>query len=199
MTPARVKTTDPKAVLTTGQVAEICHVAPRTVSKWFDTGKLRGYRIPGSRDRRIPMDQLLAFMRTHGIPLDGLDRGTCRVLMVDDDSGDFARLARLLEDTGRYQLRGATNDFEAGAVAQQFRPHVIVIDVDNAGKESADICRKIKAIPALQSARIIAMSEDPGDRRRAELADMGFDACVATSCSPGDFMRTIEEATDIIT
>lgn len=198
MSPARVKTTDPKAVLTTGQVAEICHVAPRTVSKWFDTGKLRGYRIPGSRDRRIPMDQLLAFMRTHGIPLDALDGGTCRVLMVDGDSGRFAHLARLLEDTGRYQLRSATNDFEAGAVAQQFRPHVIVIDVDDAVKESPDICREIRAIAALQSARIIAMSQSLDERRRAELADMGFDACVAASQAPGDLMRTIEEATDII-
>ena len=45
--------TGQKEVLTTGEVARICRVAPRTVSKWFDTGKLRGYRIPGSRDRRI--------------------------------------------------------------------------------------------------------------------------------------------------
>ena len=40
-----------KKVFTTGQVAKICKVAPRTVSKWFDSGRLRGYRIPGSQDR----------------------------------------------------------------------------------------------------------------------------------------------------
>ena len=37
-----------KDVLTTGEVAEICKVAPRTVSKWFDSGELEGYRISGS-------------------------------------------------------------------------------------------------------------------------------------------------------
>ena len=37
-----------KEVLTTGEVAKICNVAPRTVSKWFDSGSLKGYRIPGS-------------------------------------------------------------------------------------------------------------------------------------------------------
>jgi excisionase family DNA binding protein len=47
-----------KKVFTTGQVAKICKVAPRTVSKWFDSGRLRGYRIPGSQDRRIPREQL---------------------------------------------------------------------------------------------------------------------------------------------
>jgi len=41
-----------KDVLTTGQVAQICNVAPRTVTKWFDSGRLKGYRIPGSKDRK---------------------------------------------------------------------------------------------------------------------------------------------------
>ena len=47
-----------KNVLTTGDVAKICNVAPRTVSKWFDSGQLKGYRIPGSKDRRIPLQRV---------------------------------------------------------------------------------------------------------------------------------------------
>ncbi len=50
-----------KDVLTTGEVAKICNVASRTVSKWFDSGQLRGYRIPGSKDRRIPVANLVKF------------------------------------------------------------------------------------------------------------------------------------------
>ena len=38
-----------KDVLTTGEVAKICNVASRTVSKWFDSGQLKGYRIPARR------------------------------------------------------------------------------------------------------------------------------------------------------
>ncbi|MCH7632799.1 MAG: helix-turn-helix domain-containing protein, partial [Planctomycetes bacterium] len=49
-------------ILTTGEVAKICNVAPRTVAKWFDRGELRGYRIPGSKDRRIPTSHLLSFL-----------------------------------------------------------------------------------------------------------------------------------------
>ena len=72
-------------VLTTGQVAKICNDAPRTVSKWFDSGQLRGYRIPGSKDRRIPLAQLIRFMQAHNIPLGDLDTGTVRVLILDSD------------------------------------------------------------------------------------------------------------------
>src|ERR1700761_2602404 len=62
-------TTKVKDVLTTGEVAKICNVAPRTVSKWVDSGALHGYRIPGSKDRRIPLNQLIRFMKQHGMPL----------------------------------------------------------------------------------------------------------------------------------
>ena len=50
-----------KDVLTTGEVAKICNVAARTVSKWFDSGQIEGYRIPGSKDRRIPVQALDEF------------------------------------------------------------------------------------------------------------------------------------------
>ena len=86
-----------KTVLTTGEVAKICSVAPRTVSKWFDSGQLRGYRIPGSKDRRIPVDQLVRFMRVHGIPLNGLDRGSANLVILDSDVALWNAIRESLE------------------------------------------------------------------------------------------------------
>ncbi len=60
-------------VLTTGQAARLCNVAPQTVSKWLDTGLLDGYRIPGGKHRRIPIRSLDQFMRQHGLPLAALE------------------------------------------------------------------------------------------------------------------------------
>jgi excisionase family DNA binding protein len=54
---------------TTGQVAKICKVAPRTVNKWFDSGRLTGYRIPGSNGRRVPREALVRFLTEHEMPL----------------------------------------------------------------------------------------------------------------------------------
>ena len=58
-----------KTVFTTGQVARMFQVAPRTISKWFDTDRLRGYRLPGSQDRRIPKENLIKFCKDYGIPV----------------------------------------------------------------------------------------------------------------------------------
>ena len=62
-----------KNVFTTGEVAKICNVTIRTVIKWFESGELKGFKIPNSRDRRIPKENLIVFMKKHGIPLNRLD------------------------------------------------------------------------------------------------------------------------------
>src|SRR5205085_12407710 len=95
---AMSSTSKVKDVLTTGEVAKICSVAPRTVSKWFDSGALHGYRIPGSKDRRIPRNQLLRSMKQHGMPLNGLMTGATRVLIVDNEQDVVEVLEKILED-----------------------------------------------------------------------------------------------------
>ena len=187
---------DQKDVLTTGEVAKICHVAPRTVSKWFDAGKLRGYRIPGSRDRRIPRQQLMAFMRAHGMPLDGLDGGVCRVLIVDQATP--ARLIERINDSSHYEVRTADNGFEAGILAEQFHPHVIVLSAADNAEEASAICANIKANAALQGTKVVAAVTDPIGRRSGELLGRGFDECVSKPYSAEQLLEAVEKATNLI-
>ena len=74
-----------KKVFTTGEVAKICSVATRTVHKWFDNGILGGYRIPCSKDRRIPAKELIRFMKEYKIPMpeeweEVMKNGECQIL-----------------------------------------------------------------------------------------------------------------------
>src|SRR5258707_5807388 len=118
-----------KDVLTTGEVAKICNVAPRTVSKWFDSGALRGYRIPGSKDRRIPVNQLIRFMKHHNMPLNGLMTGCTRILIVDDEQDIVEVLENILEDEAKYEVEVSRGGFAAGVHAEKSPPHVILLDV----------------------------------------------------------------------
>jgi len=172
-------------------------VAPRTVSKWFDTGKLRGYRIPGSRDRRIPLQQLIAFMRAHGIPLDGLDQGCCRVMILSTSLPEG--LLDAVNSSDRYEVRVARNGFEAGMIAQGFRPHVVVVELTDDEEEAAAVCRLIKATEELQSAKVLAVTSDLSDRRRDKLISQGFDDCLGQPLSPAAVITAAEEATNLIT
>jgi excisionase family DNA binding protein len=185
-----------KDVLTTGQVARICHVAPRTVSKWFDTGRLRGYRIPGSRDRRIPISQLRAFMRAHNMPLDELDGGRCRVMVLDAT----ARQSEIapLNETGHYDVRTAANGFEAGVLAQQFRPHVIVLATEEDTDEAMDLCDRIRRSADLQSTRVIAATSGLTPQRRQWFLARGFDGCLPRPFSQEQLRDAVEAVTNLL-
>jgi hypothetical protein len=57
-----------KDILTIGEAAKICKAASRTVSRWFDAGLIKGWRLPLSGDRRTTRSELIKFMKKHGIP-----------------------------------------------------------------------------------------------------------------------------------
>jgi len=65
--------TGPKDDYSPAEAARICGVSVNTIHRCFDRGDLKGFRVPGSRYRRIPHEELWRFMRTHGIPLDRLE------------------------------------------------------------------------------------------------------------------------------
>ena len=131
-------------VYTTGEVARICQVAPRTVSKWFDTGRLKGYRIPGSLDRRIPRDSLVEFMRAHGMPLGELStKATGRVLLIGLSDQERPALERDLQIMGM-EFQFAATAFESGATAAALKPQCVVIDTAIGVREAGSIARILK-------------------------------------------------------
>lgn len=183
----------PRDVLTTGQVARICKVAPRTVSKWFDSGNLRGYRIPGSKDRRIPVQALIRFMRAHGIPLDGLESGQTRVVIVDEDEDIVRLLSRTLSDEARYDVRTAANAFEAGMLLESFHPHVLLLDIALPDVDLRSIHRVIAGKPELQDVRIIATSGSISDGEAQGLRQLGVAGVLRKPFDVRQVRRAIEE------
>jgi len=120
-----------RKVFTTGQVAKICDVAPRTASKWFDSGKLAGYRIPLSNDRRVPRENLIRFLKENGMPLGELeDEGIAKVLLVGAGEAITARLAELLPAADGFRIAAAADGFDdvfkhpfdAAVLAERIRP-----------------------------------------------------------------------------
>jgi excisionase family DNA binding protein len=187
-----------KNVLTTGEVARICNVAPRTVSKWFDTGQLKGYRIPGSKDRRIPISELIRFMKIHNMPTATLPLGKIRVLVVDSNSNTASALADTLQTKGDYEVQTVQSNFETGVIAQKFAPHVILINLLAEGIDAADICKNIRTEDDLQTIKVIALANQLSESESAALRQKGFDGCISNPLDTPEIIRKIEEATAII-
>jgi excisionase family DNA binding protein len=187
-----------KDVLTTGEVAKICNVASRTVSKWFDSGQLRGYRIPGSKDRRIPVSNLVKFMKSHGIPMDGLMSGNTRVLIVDDDTETTSTLQKILTEQTNYEVRTVANAFQAGIECEKFRPHIMLLDIHLADGDGKQITAAMTSSDDLQVTRIIAMSAKLTDGQVAQLTHQGFSAALRKPFSVRQVIEAIEGAHAVV-
>ncbi|MCH7597391.1 MAG: response regulator [Planctomycetes bacterium] len=182
-----------KTVLTTGEVAKICSVAPRTVSKWFDAGHLRGYRIPGSKDRRIPVDQLIRFMRAHGIPLNGLDGGKRRVLVLDADAALSDALRTALENDGGFEVTTVGSALEAGAAAVELKPHVIVVDVSLPDVIPQAMVRFQRSNCDLQTTSLIGVSTNLSNGQGQALLQQGFAGFLSKPFETAALIRVIEQ------
>ena len=187
-----------KDVLTTGEVAKICNVAPRTVSKWFDSGALHGYRIPGSKDRRIPLNQLIRFMKQHGMPLNGLMTGSSRVLIVDDEQDIVEVLEKILEDEAKYEVEVAKGGFAAGITADKFRPHVILIDMHLRDIDGREVAKQVKANPDLQLTKVVAMSGKMTDEESKGLLAQGFDGFLRKPFHVRQVIESIEDSMAVV-
>lgn len=187
-----------KDVLTTGEVAKICNVAPRTVSKWFDSGQLKGYRIPGSKDRRIPLNNLLQFMKDHGIPMDGIMSGRTRVLVVDDEQDITDALRRVLTEQANYEVRIAHTGFEAGIECERFKPHVMLLDIHLGEGDARNLANLVRSNEDLAITRIIAMSGKLTDGQAAQLRHQGFEGFLKKPFQVRQVIETIERAHSIV-
>jgi len=187
-----------KSILTTGEVSRICKVAPRTVSKWFDSGRLKGYRIPGSKDRRIPMNELIRFMKSHSMPLTMLPVDKIRVLIVDSEVSSASVLADALRTRTNYEVETVNNNFDTGLVVQRFMPHALLINLLAEDIAVMDICKSIRESQDLQTIRIVALAKTLSDSEAAALQQKGFDGYVSAPDNVDEVVRKIEEATAII-
>jgi two-component system, OmpR family, response regulator len=147
-----------KRPFTTGEAAELCKVSQQTIIRCFDSGRLSGFRVPGSKFRRIPRDELLRFMRENKIPTGRLEGDTRRVLVVDDDPAVVSLLRDMLARDGRFEIQTAGTGYDAGMLTESFRPHAILLDYMLPDINGNVVCQRIRTSPTLKETKILIIS-----------------------------------------
>jgi excisionase family DNA binding protein len=147
-----------KDLFTTGEAAEVCKVSQQTIIRCFDSGRLEGFRVPGSRFRRIPRLSLIKFMKDNSIPLDNIDSGKRKVLIVDDDDEIVELMVDILARDGRFETKTASSGYEAGIATEEFRPEVILLDYMLPDINGNVVCQTIRRNPKFEDIKIIIVS-----------------------------------------
>ena len=164
-----------KTVFTTGEAAKICNVSQQTIIRCFDSGQLKGFRVPGSRFRRIPRDILYRFMKDNGIPTDALESGKRKALLVDDDVDLVEMIRDVLDADGRFEVRVANNGFDAGMMVKEYHPDIIVLDVMLPDINGKEVCQRVRSDSSLDDVRIICISGMVEQDKIADLKAAGAD------------------------
>ena len=145
-----------KTVFTTGEAAKICKVSQQTIIRCFDNGSLKGFRVPGSRFRRIPRDQLYSFMKENGIPTDALESGKRKILIVDDNEGFVELMVDVFARDGRFDIKSANNGFGAGMLVKEFRPDLVVLDVMLPDINGKEVCKRVRNDPTMKTVKTVS-------------------------------------------
>ncbi len=162
-----------KTVYTTGEAAKICKVSQQTIIRCFDTGQLKGFRVPGSRFRRIPREQLFIFMRENNIPTDALESQLRKILLVDDDAEIVTLIQDMLQRDGRFEVRSANNGFDAGMMVKEYHPDLIVLDVMLPDINGKEVCQRVRSDKTMDDVRIICISGMVEENRIRDLKESG--------------------------
>jgi two-component system response regulator RpaA len=188
-----------KTVFTTGEAAKVCKVSQQTIIRCFDSGQLKGFRVPGSRFRRIPRDALYRFMKENGIPTDALESGRRRVLIVDDDQAVVDLISEVLAGDARFETKVVNNGFGAGILAKEYHTDQIVLDVMLPDINGQQVCELLRKDPTMSDIKIICISGMIEEDKIQELRESGADDFLHKPLDIDELMRRVCRLLDMET
>lgn len=167
-----------KKIFTTGEAAEVCKVSQQTIIRCFDNGRLGGFRVPGSKFRRIPRAELVKFMRANDIPTEVLEGGPKRVLVVDDDQQIVDLFKDLLGRDGKMEVRGCSTGYDAGLLTESFRPNLIILDYMLPDINGDVVCKRLREREDLRGTKVLFVSGVVSESEMGRLTAAGGDGFI---------------------
>jgi two-component system response regulator VicR len=182
-------------ILTTGQIAKICRVDPRTVTRWIDEGVLKAYELPVTGFKRVRIEDFLTFLRSHKIALpdEFLSLLRPRILVVDDEAGVRSAIRRTLSypDDTAYELEFAEDGFEAGRKIAAFKPDLVVLDVLMPKLDGFSALRSIRGQAETRHIKVLVISSLIPDSERDRALDHGADDFLSKPFDDEEFRRRV--------
>ena len=100
------------------------------------------------------------------------------ILIVDDNVTNLKLVRVLLEEAG-YQVRGAIDADEAFAILHEFRPRLILMDIQLPGIDGLTLTRMLKANPSLRDIIIVGLTAYAMRGDEARIREAGCDGYLA--------------------
>lgn len=109
-----------------------------------------------------------------------------RVLVVDDNEEICECLVEIIHDFG-YEVWSAPSGIEAIRLAEEKKPHVVLVDLWMPGLTGYDVTRKLREMPGGRDVLVVAMTASEATVADSHLA--GVDVHLRKPIEPGTLQR----------
>ena len=190
-----------KPPLTTHQISRYLHVNFTTVISWCDQGRIKSYKTPGGH-RRVRPEDLLEFLKAAGMPVPQVfeDRvqGPIKVLIVDDEENIRKVVRRsLLKALPGAQIHQTQDGFEAGKLAMDVLPDLIILDLMIPHVDGFKVCASIKNDPRLKDIRVLAITGQDTQENRQRILKEGADDYLPKPFGGKELMEKVGRLLDL--
>lgn len=167
-------------ILSTGVAAKLCGVSQQTIIRALDDGELKGFRVPGSRFRRVSRGVLVSYMRRVGIPVPVQLENRFRVLVITKDDEVRSKLVKPFAKKNRFHLQFVSGLIECGLELRNLAPHVIVFDgIDEVVARTELLsCRAVESCSRIKG---FWLGPSLCDTSIRDMIQAGFDKCFERS------------------
>jgi excisionase family DNA binding protein len=160
-----------KQVFTTGEAAKVCKVSQQTIIRCFDSGRLHGFKVPGSRFRRIPRHELVRFMQHNHMDMCLLDSGPLRVLVVGVAASQSDPMIKEYAQDRKVEITHADDAWSAGYATNECKPNLILLNPISSGVDESIIQKTINSNPELSDTSVVTVA--PLQQRGGSSLDNG--------------------------
>ncbi|MFQ3206681.1 MAG: two-component system response regulator VicR [Glaciecola sp.] len=112
-----------------GDIAKICDVNPRTVIRWIEAKKLKAFKLPGRGNNRVKHSDLLAFLLHNQIPIPSEliveKEQLCFIVSVEKQ---LVKNAQRIARNAGFVTQVYQHGIESGVEIAQHKPSLIMID-----------------------------------------------------------------------
>lgn len=145
---------------------------------------------------RIPTQSLQPTESVEQSTKEGAEaNASLRILVVDDNRDSVMTLTLLLKRLG-HQTRAAFDGEEAVALAREFHPQVVLLDIGLPKLNGYEVCRWIRAQGPKEAVTIIAQTGWGQEETRQKTKDAGFDFHMVKPLDPNALRKILDKLTD---
>lgn len=115
-----------------------------------------------------------------------------KTVLIVEDHADVRALIRATLEIGDFEIHEAPDGRRGLAQAQRLRPDIVLLDVMMPGGiDGLQVCREIRADPALRPAKVVMLTARYQAQDRKAAADAGADHYIAKPFDPAHLLDTV--------